>query len=132
MDPHSDLRAAVRFLSEAVSLVHANATQPVTIGSAGARWRTFYEGLGLDFYQVHLYDALTGQPPLETPVLEFGFDRPVVLGEFPTLGSQRSMPAILDVAHAAGYAGAFYWSALADDRATDADVAIESARRWLA
>jgi hypothetical protein len=120
------------FLSEAVSLVHANAMQPVTIGSAGARWRTFYEGLGLDFYQVHWYDALTGQPPLETPVIELGFDRPVVLGEFPTLGSQRSMPAILDVAHAAGYAGAFYWSALADDRATDADVAIESARHWLA
>jgi hypothetical protein len=120
------------FLGEAVSLVHANATQPVTIGSAGARWRTFYEGLGLDFYQVHWYDALTGQPPLETPVTELGFDRPVILGEFPTQGSKRSMPAILDVAHAAGYAGAFYWSALADDRATDAEVAIESARLWLA
>jgi hypothetical protein len=120
------------FLDEAVSLVRANATQPVTIGSAGARWRTFYEGLGLDFYQVHWYDALTGQPPLETPVRTLGFDRPVLLGEFPTLGSLRSMPDILDVAHAAGYAGAFYWSARADDRATDADSAIESARRWLA
>jgi hypothetical protein len=120
------------FLGEAVSLVHANATQPVTIGSAGTRWRTLYQGLGLDFYQVHWYDALTGQPPLETPVTELGFDRPVVLGEFPTLGSDRSMPAILDLAHAAGYAGAFYWSALADDRATDADAAIESTRLWLA
>jgi len=120
------------FLGEAVSLVHANAMQPVTIGSAGTRWRTFYQGLGLDFYQVHWYDALTGQPPLETPVSALGFDRPVVLGEFPTLGSNRSMSAILDVAHAAGYAGAFYWSALADDRATDADAAIESTRLWLA
>jgi hypothetical protein len=120
------------FLGEAVSLVRANAAQPVTIGSAGTRWRTFYEGLGLDFYQVHWYDALTGQPPLETPVAELGFDRPVILGEFPTLGSDRSMPAILDVAHTAGYAGAFYWSALADDRATDAGAAIESTRLWLA
>ena len=42
------------------------------------------------------------------------------------------MPAILDAAHAAGYAGAFYWSALADDRATDAGAAIESTRLWLA
>jgi hypothetical protein len=120
------------FLGEAVALVHANATQPVTIGSAGTRWRTFYQGLGLDFYQVHWYDALTGQPPLETPVAELGFDRPVILGEFPTLGSGRSVPAILDVAHAAGYAGAFYWSARADDRATDAGSAIESTRLWLA
>jgi hypothetical protein len=120
------------FLKEAVALVHAHATQPVTIGSAGARWRTFYEGLDLDFYQVHWYDALTGQPPLERSVSALGFDRPVILGEFPTMGSQRSISAILDVAHAAGYAGAFYWSALADDRATDAGAAIESARLWLA
>jgi hypothetical protein len=120
------------FLEEAVALVHAHASQPVTIGSAGARWRTFYQGLGLDFYQVHWYDALTGQPPLETSVSALGFDRPVILGEFPTMGSERSIPAILDVAHAAGYAGAFYWSALADDRATDAGAAIESARLWLA
>jgi hypothetical protein len=120
------------FLGEAVAVIHANATQPVTIGSAGVRWRTFYEGLGLDFYQVHWYDALTGQPPLETPVHSLGFDRPVMLGEFPTLGSQRSIPNILDVAHAAGYASAFYWSAHAGDRATDAEAAIESARRWLA
>jgi hypothetical protein len=120
------------FLEEAVALVHAHASQPVTIGSAGARWRTFYQGLGLDFYQVHWYDALTGQPPLETSVAALGFDRPVILGEFPTMGSERSISAILDVAHAAGYAGAFYWSALADDRATDAGAAIESARLWLA
>ncbi len=120
------------FLGEAVSLVHANATQPVTIGSAGARWRTFYEGLALDFHQVHWYDALTGQPPLATRVNELGFDRPVVLGEFPTQGSQLTMPEILDVAHAAGYAAAFYWSALADDRATDAESAVASTRRWLA
>lgn len=120
------------FIKEAVALVHANATQPVTVGSAGARWRTFYEGLGLDFYQVHWYDALTGQPALETPVSTLAFDRPVLLGEFPTLGSKRDMRAILDTAHAAGYAGAFYWSALADDRATDAEAAIESARDWLA
>ena len=103
----------------------------MTVGSAGVRWRTFYQGLGLDFYQVHWYDSLTGQPPLETTVSSLAFDRPVLLGEFPTLGSKRDMHAILDTAHAAGYAGAFYWSALADDRATDAEAAIASARTWL-
>ena len=119
------------FLGETVAMIHAHATQPVTVGSAGARWRSFYQGLKLDFYQVHWYDSLTGQPPLETSVAELGFDRPVVLGEFPTLGSSRTMGHILDVAHAAGYAAAFYWSALSDDRASDGQSAIESARRWL-
>ena len=107
------------YLSEAASVVRANASQPVTVGSAGARWRSFYQDLGLDFYQVHWYDSLGGQPALEKPVTELGFDRPVILGEFPTSGSQRTPSEILDTAHAAGYAGAFYWSALADDRSTD-------------
>jgi hypothetical protein len=120
------------FIQEAVTMVHQHASQPVTVGSAGVRWRMFYQGLGLDFYQVHWYDSLTGQPPLETSVSSLAFDRPVLLGEFPTLGSKRAIHAILDTAHAAGYAGAFYWSALADDRATDAEAAIASARTWLA
>ena len=107
------------YLSEAVSVVRANASQPVTVGSAGARWRSFYQDLGLDFYQVHWYDSLGGQPALDTPVTDLGFDRPVILGEFPTSGSRRTPSEILRAAHDAGYAGAFYWSALADDRATD-------------
>jgi hypothetical protein len=120
------------FLGEAVDLAHAHATQPVTVGSAGVRWRSLYQGLGLDFYQVHWYDSLTGQPALETPVAELGFDKPVVLGEFPTLGSRRPMSQILDVAHASGYAAAFYWSACAGDGASDGEAAVETARRWLA
>jgi hypothetical protein len=107
------------YLSEAAAVVHANASQPVTVGSAGARWRSFYQDLELDFYQVHWYNSLSGQPAFETPVAELGFDRPVILGEFPTLGSRRTPSEILDTAHAAGYAGAFYWSALADDRSSD-------------
>ena len=120
------------FLGAAVELAHSHATQPVTVGSAGVRWRSLYHSLGLDFYQVHWYDSLTGQPKLETPVAELGFDRPVVLGEFPTSGSHRPMAQILDVAHACGYAAAFYWSACADDGASDGEAAVETARRWLA
>ena len=87
----------------------------MTVGSAGVRWRDRYVGLGLDFYQVHWYDSLKHQPSLETPVAELGFDRPVLLGEFPTRGSKRSPDGIVATARAAGYSGAFYWSVLAKD-----------------
>jgi hypothetical protein len=104
------------FLAGAVSLVHSRTVHPVTVGSAAVKWRDLYTGLGLDFYQVHWYDSLRHQPSLETPVAELGFDRPVLLGEFPTRGSRRTASNIVETARAAGYAGAFYWSALAKDR----------------
>ena len=104
-----------QFLADAVSLTHASARQPVTIGSAGTRWRHAYAGLGLDFYQVHWYDSLKHQPPLDTPVDQLGFDRPVLLGEFPTRGSRRTYDEIVEAARKAGYGGAFYWSVLSKD-----------------
>jgi hypothetical protein len=118
------------FLREAISRVHDTTVHPVTVGSAGMRWRSFYENLDVDFHQVHWYDGLKGQPPLETPVSELGFRRPLVLGEFPTRESSLSVPEILDAAHAARYAGAFYWSALATDKATDVVMASEGIRQF--
>ncbi|RPI53984.1 MAG: hypothetical protein EHM55_12185 [Acidobacteria bacterium] len=103
------------FLSETVSLIRSSTTHPVTVGSAGLRWRDRYAALGLDFYQVHWYDSLKHQPSLETPVSRLGFDRPVLLGEFPTKGSRRTPDDIVATARTAGYSGAFYWSALSDD-----------------
>jgi hypothetical protein len=107
-----DLRA---FLVDSVDLIHSSTCHPATVGSAGVRWRDRYTGLGLDFYQVHWYDALKHQPSLETPVSRLGFDRPVLLGEFPTRGSKRAPEAIVETAHSAGYSGAFYWSVLSKD-----------------
>ncbi len=107
-----ELRA---FLADTAALVHSCTQHPVTVGSAGVRWRDRYAGLGLDFYQVHWYDSLKRQPPLETPIAELDFDRPVLLGEFPTRGSNRSPDDIIAAARAAGYFGAFYWSVLAKD-----------------
>jgi hypothetical protein len=103
------------WLGETVTLIHSVTSHPATIGSAGVRWRDRYVDLNLDFYQVHWYDSLKQQPPLDTPVEELGFDRPVLLGEFPTRGSKRTPEQIVDAARAAGYSGAFYWSVLAKD-----------------
>jgi hypothetical protein len=104
-----------RFLTESIALARSMTSQPITVGSAGTRWRDRYKTLGLDFYQVHWYDGLEKQPPLETPIEQLGFDRPVLLGEFPTKGSRRTHENIVATARAAGYAGAFYWSALSKD-----------------
>ena len=108
-----------RFLREAIQMIRSSSSRPVTIGSAGARWRRRYRDLDLDYDQVHWYDSLKRQPPLETPVTALRFDRPVWLGEFPTRGSGRDWREIVAIARKAGYAGAFYWSALADDACSD-------------
>ena len=107
-----DLRT---FLVDSVGLIHSSTCHPATVGSAGVRWRDRYTGIGLDFYQVHWYDGLKHQPSLETPVSRLGFDRPVLLGEFPTRGSKRTVEEIVEMARSAGYSGAFYWSVLAKD-----------------
>ena len=107
-----DLRA---FLVESVGLIHSSTSHPATVGSAGVRWRDRYMDIGLDFYQVHWYDGLKHQPSLETPVSRLGFDRPVLLGEFPTKGSRHDRDEIVETARLAGYSGAFYWSVLSKD-----------------
>jgi hypothetical protein len=103
------------YLREAAALIHEETSQPVTAGSAGVGWRERYCDIDLDFYQVHWYDRLRHQPALETPVDTLGFDKPVILGEFPSRGSILAPGEILDIARSAGYAGAFYWSHLASD-----------------
>ena len=103
------------FLGDAADLIHSSTMHPATIGSAGVRWRASYTDLDLDFYQVHWYDSLTHQPALTTPVAQLGFDKPVLLGEYPTRGSKWTREEIVDAARSAGYSGAFYWSALSKD-----------------
>jgi hypothetical protein len=107
------------FMREVVAAIHGHASQLATVGSASARTLHLVQGLGLDVYQVHWYDRVERHAPLERPVSGFGLDRPVILGEFPTLGSLRSPEEIVRAAREAGYAGALAWSALADDEASD-------------
>ena len=116
-----DAAALDGWLGETVDLIHSATSHPATIGSAGVRWRDRYVDLNLDFYQVHWYDSLKQQPPLDTSVGELGFDRPVLLGEFPTRGSKRTHEEIVAAARAAGYSGAFYWSVLAKDECSAVD-----------
>lgn len=107
------------FVREAAELVHAHATQPVTVGSASARWLKAWRDLGLDFYQAHWYGHLESSAPLGRPVGDLGLDRPVMLGEFPSRVAPVELRRIVETARAAGYTGAFVWSVLAEDMATD-------------
>jgi hypothetical protein len=126
-------REAMRsFIADTAALIHARASQPVTVGSASARWLPLVTATGLDFYQVHWYDKLDRHAPIDRPVSALAVDRPVMLGEFPTRGSQRSAGDLFTTARDRGYAGALPWSWMADDGATDpaeAARAISAARQ---
>jgi hypothetical protein len=116
-DPRVSIRrhAMRRFLGDLLACVRARASQPVTVGLASLAGLPLVQGLGLDFYQVHWYDSLGRQHAPEHSVERLRLDRPLVLGEFPSRGSAHPPGALLEAARRAGYAGAFAWSALADD-----------------
>jgi hypothetical protein len=118
------------FIGETLETAHANASQPVTVGSAHARWLRWLRGLPLDFYQVHWYDRFDTRWPLATPVRDFGVDKPVVLGELPTRGSRLTPDTLVAAARDAGYAGAWLWSLRANDHATDSRRALAAMRAF--
>jgi len=107
------------FLRDTLELTRTLARQPATVGLASARGLELVRKLPLDFYQVHWYDALDRRAPLDCPVSAFRLPAPVLLGEFPTRGSRRSASDIVLLARRHGYSGAFAWSWMAEDRATD-------------
>jgi hypothetical protein len=107
------------FVRDAVALVHQHTGQAVTVGSASAHWLEAWRDVGLDFYQAHWYEHLERRAPLARPVRDLKLDRPVMLGEFPSRLASGDLQRILETARAAGYSGAFVWSVLANDAATD-------------
>lgn len=115
------------FIRQAVERVHRTSSQQATVGLASARGLPLVRGLGLDFYQIHWYDAVEERAPLDRPVASLGLDRPVLLGEFPTRGSRRSPTMIVDSARRNGFAGALGWSVLAGDETSDYEALAEIA-----
>lgn len=106
------------FVSQVVALIHSDAIQPVTLGSASHHTLKHWTASNLDFYQIHYYD----QEPL-VPAVELGVDKPVIVGEFPTENGQYLMTEYLDLILDNGYAGAFPWSYRAEDEASQFDSA---------
>lgn len=112
--------AAMRaYLAETAALARGIVKQPLTVGLASVRGLDLVRGIGLDFYQAHWYDSVEAEAPLAAPVDDLALDRPLILGEYPTKGSQRKPSAIVSTAREAGWAAALAWSVLAQDTATD-------------
>jgi hypothetical protein len=107
------------FVRDAVALIHRQTGQAATLGSAAAHWIGAWQALGLDFYQTHWYEHLERRAPLGRAVRDLAIDRPVLLGEFPSRLPPHRIRWVLETARSAGYTGAFVWSVLADDVATD-------------
>lgn len=118
------------FLRDAAWQARTHTKQLVTVGLASARGLDLCRGLPLDFHQVHWYDYIEAEAPLERHVAELDLDRPVVLGEFPTHGSGRPTELLLRLAKQAGYRGALLWSVRANDAASDWGTAQAALARW--
>jgi hypothetical protein len=117
------------YLGELAALFHANARQPLSVGLASARWLSLLDGLPLDFVQVHWYETLDSLASLARPVAPSGpGGRAPVLGEFPTRGASVPPSRLIEVARSAGYSGAFAWSSLATDTATDKQACLAALR----
>jgi hypothetical protein len=127
-DPRSALLGGEMrgWLGDIAGRVRAATRHPLTVGLASPRGLGLVRDLGLDFYQWHWYDSIEKRIPLARPVADYGLDRPVLLGEFPTRGSARSLAEILAVARAAGYAAAWPWSVLSTDDSTDRLACVEA------
>lgn len=104
-----------RFIKRVARQVHRYTDHLATVGLGNAAGLPLVRGCGLDFYQVHWYDRWENVAPLSCPVAEFGLDRPLLLGEFPTRNSGRSPEGIVAASRESGYCGAMAWSLLAED-----------------
>ena len=118
------------FLGESAAAFRSHATQPLSVGLASARWLSLLDGLPLDHHQVHWYESLDSATTLARPVEAFAPGRSVLLGEFPTRGASLPPRSILEMAREAGYSGALAWSALAEDRVSDAGACHEALRGY--
>jgi hypothetical protein len=122
------LPSAMRgFIGQCAARVHQHTSHPATVGLASWRGLNLAMDLGLDIYQAHWYDRLERRGPLDAPIPPT-LDRPAWLGEFPTAGSSRAVPDILDSARRAGYAAALGWSAEAGDRWSSAPALLAAIR----
>lgn len=132
IDPfHSVSSGTMRaFFAELVSVFRRHgASQPLTVGVGRASSLGLTRDLGLDLYQMHWYESVDSIQTLAEPVASRGLERPLLLGEFPTVGASVTPERILQIAEKAGYSGALAWSLLAEDSATNTG-ACESALTW--
>ncbi len=103
--------------------VHANSTAYVTVGMGFADGLPMVVGTGLDYYQAHWYDYMSGGTycmrcnNYAYYQTKFGLDRPLVVGEFYAGSNVDSYQRYQDF-YNKGYAGAWGWS-LSPEKTSD-------------
>jgi len=136
------------FIREAVKIIHANASQMVTVGAKSRKYLDLWTDSGLDFYQYHHYDRLEEAGyPLDYKYANMNADlnlknKPVIVGEFPTKmpaivigssinGTNRTLTNHLDIVLKNGYAGGLAWSYGAEDAYSDFSAMTREYTTWL-
>lgn len=111
-----EVAALVRSVAQAA---HTHGTAYVTVGAARLDGLALWTGLGLDFYQVHWYDAMTHPghcarcTDYATLQTTHGLDGPLIIGEF-YAGPDTDALARFQDFYDKGYAGALAWSLFAE------------------
>lgn len=113
------LEAMQSFVATLAEYIHDHSSQQVTIGSASRGGLLFWVDADLDFYQYHYYDHFEAQHPFDYSAQDLELDKPVIIGEFPTHNTSRTLTDYLDTIWQNGYAGALAWSYRAEDDFTD-------------
>jgi hypothetical protein len=121
------------FIAAIAASAHAASPALVSVGGARMDGLPILTGLGLDYYTVHWYDAMTSSEQCLACVTAadvqefFHLDAPVVVGEFyagPATSERYQL--FLD----SGFAGALAWSLLADRTADRLDIDLAAATRF--
>ncbi len=111
-----EVAALVRAVAQAA---HTHGSAYVTVGAARLDGLALWTGLGLDFYQVHWYDAMshpshcarcTDYAALQAA---YGLDGPLIIGEFYAGPDSDALARFQDF-YRKGYAGALAWSLFAE------------------
>ena len=126
--PLADVREFVRGVTDAI---HRHTSALATIESNRASYMAHWRGLGLDYFSFSWYDWLEPWEPLDRAARSFTLDRPIVLGEFPSVDSTYyALDEVYDLAYRQGYAGAFAWSYGGADRHGDWQRVADVYLRW--
>jgi hypothetical protein len=108
------------FIKDVVTVLKAESTAPVTVGSAAIKWAKAWSKVGLDYHDFHWYGWVDQWYPHTKTPAEYGVDdKPVVVGEFPLIPNGDTTgqafggigySKLIDDFFAAGYAGALGWA----------------------
>jgi hypothetical protein len=121
-NPEVRLPAFRYYTNLMVNAVNTHTNQLVTASGGTILYRTYYQNLGLDFYEFHRYNNDINYPTMDAfskRADELGMDKPVVLGEIQDLGSNIPLP--YEKAWELGYQGAWGWCSNNDYARCDPD-----------